>query len=90
MVDPSSNTSRIVDKLVDKGWADRRVCPEDRRRANVSITPSGMTLLDGLDAPVHSVFQTAMASLSSPTLDTMNAGLAEVLNDTDNILSTQP
>lgn len=90
MVDPASNTSRIVDKLVDKGWADRRVCPEDRRRANVSITPLGMTLLDGLDAPVHSVFQTAMASLSSSTLNTMNAGLAEVLNDTDNILSTQP
>ena len=49
-----------------------------------------MALLDGLDAPVHSVFQTAMASLSTSTLDTVNAGLAEVLNHTDDILSTQP
>lgn len=90
MVDPSSNTSRIVDKLVDKGWADRRVCPEDRRRANVSITPSGMSLLNSLDAPVHSVFNTALAGLPTSTLNAMNDGHAQVLNTTDDLLSTQP
>ena len=89
MVDPSSNTSRIVDKLVDKGWADRRVCPADRRRADVSITASGMILLDNLDAPVHADLQATMADLPPAMLDTMNAGLAEVLNNTDEILSGQ-
>ena len=49
-----------------------------------------MALLDGLDAPVHSVFQAAMADLPPSTLGTLNAGLAEVLNNTDDILSAQP
>jgi MarR family 2-MHQ and catechol resistance regulon transcriptional repressor len=89
MVDPSSNTSRIVDKLVDKGWADRKVCPEDRRRANVSITPSGLALLASLDDQVHSVFHSTLASLPTSTLDTMNAGLAKVLDTTDDVLSSQ-
>ena len=94
MVDPASNASRIIDKLVDKGWADRQMCPEDRRRANVSITPSGMALINSIDAPIHHAFQSAMSTLSNSTLDTMNAGLAELLDNTDNILSphidTQP
>ena len=86
MVDPSSNTSRIVDKLVDKGWADRQVCPTDRRRADVLITENGLSLLQGLDTPMSVLFSNTMAGLSKHQLTALNAGLAQVLNNTDDEL----
>lgn len=42
MIDPTSNASRLVDKLVDKGWVDRRECPTDRRQVEIRITPDGL------------------------------------------------
>ena len=89
MVDPSSNTSRIIDKLVDKGWADRQVCPSDRRRADVLITDSGLTLLAGLDEPMSILFQTTMSSLDATQLAALNDGLSQVLDSTDNLIEQQ-
>jgi MarR family 2-MHQ and catechol resistance regulon transcriptional repressor len=89
MVDPSSNTSRIIDKLVDKGWADRQVCPEDRRRADVSITPAGADMLQGLDTPIQSMLTQSLQGVSDNTRLQMNAALAQVLNNTDDFLSNQ-
>ncbi len=42
MLDKMSNASRIVDKLVAKKLADRKVCPEDRRMVDVLITDKGI------------------------------------------------
>lgn len=89
MIDPSSNTSRIIDKLVDKGWADRRVCPEDRRRADVNITPEGAAVLQSLDAPIQSMLTQSLKGLEERTRIQLNGALAQVLNNTDDILSTQ-
>lgn len=46
MIDKSSNASRIVDKLVDKGLVERKVCPDDRRRVDVIISDAGMKIID--------------------------------------------
>ncbi len=46
MIDKSSNASRIVDKLVDKGLVERKVCPEDRRRVDVIISDAGMKIVN--------------------------------------------
>lgn len=42
MVDQTSNASRLVDKLVEKGWVDRKTCPFDRRQVEVRITEEGL------------------------------------------------
>ncbi|MCO6484228.1 MAG: MarR family transcriptional regulator [Saprospiraceae bacterium] len=42
MIDQTSNASRLVDKLVEKAWVDRKICPEDRRQVEVRITEAGM------------------------------------------------
>ena len=89
MVDPSSNTSRIVDKLVEKGWADRKVCPTDRRRADVSITYAGMNVLEGLDHPVDSMFRQSLEGVDETRLRQLNTGLARMLNNTDEIIEVQ-
>ncbi len=89
MVDPSSNTSRIVDKLVDKGWADRQVCPTDRRRADVRITDSGLAVLAKLDRPMQTLGTDTMIGLSPDHATDLNAALSKVLNNTDNLLDPQ-
>jgi len=42
------NMTRICDELVDKGWMKRVPNPEDRRRVDLSLTDSGMALLNTL------------------------------------------
>ena len=49
MLDKNSNTSRLVDKLLAKGLAERSSCPSDRRAVDVIITEQGLELLATLD-----------------------------------------
>tara|TARA_B110000908_G_C10034362_1_gene348869 strand:+ start:152 stop:616 length:465 start_codon:yes stop_codon:yes gene_type:complete len=49
MLDRSSNVSRLVDKLLSKLLIDRVVSPEDRRRVELTITKTGLQLLEQID-----------------------------------------
>ncbi|MDZ7897400.1 MAG: MarR family transcriptional regulator [Arcicella sp.] len=49
MMDKMSNASRLVDKLLLKGLAIRKECPNDRRAVDVKITQKGLDLLEELD-----------------------------------------
>ena len=49
MLDKMSDCSRILDKLVTKGYASRTECPDDRRSVNVVISDKGLNLLKELD-----------------------------------------
>jgi len=49
MLDKMSNASRLVDKLVQKGLVDRKLCLEDRRKVDVKITQKGLDLLKVID-----------------------------------------
>jgi len=48
MIDKNSNTSRLVDKLLDKGLVQREACPADRRRVDIVLTASGQQLTEAL------------------------------------------
>lgn len=50
MLDKSSNASRLVDKLLEKGLVRRVSCPNDRRAVEVTITPDGLRVLDEISA----------------------------------------
>jgi DNA-binding MarR family transcriptional regulator len=49
MLDKMSDCSRIMDKLVSKGYAVRNECPNDRRSVNIIISEKGLDLLKDLD-----------------------------------------
>ena len=49
MIAPMSNTTRLIDKLLDKELVDRRICPSNRRKIEVTITEKGLSLLQILD-----------------------------------------
>lgn len=42
----SGGITRLVDRLVDAGYAQRRSCPTDRRSVYVSLTPAGAAKVD--------------------------------------------
>lgn len=50
MLDKMSDTSRIVDRLLVKGFVEKTTCPSDRRLVDISITEKGSALLEKMDA----------------------------------------
>jgi DNA-binding MarR family transcriptional regulator len=49
MIEKSPNTTRLMDKLIDKGLIERTRCTEDRRVVYVKISEQGLGLLDEMD-----------------------------------------
>jgi DNA-binding MarR family transcriptional regulator len=52
MLAKTSNTTRLVDKLLLKNYVTREVCPENRRKIEVLITQKGLDILKELDPKV--------------------------------------
>lgn len=49
MLDRMSNVSRLVDKLLEKGYVERQQSADDRRAVDVLITQKGMNILAEID-----------------------------------------
>jgi DNA-binding MarR family transcriptional regulator len=71
MLDPMSDASRIVDKLVAKKYVDRKTCPGDRRAVHLLITPKGLRLLKRLDFIDEAVIE-VFGKLSQKEILSMN------------------
>ena len=52
MLAKTSNTTRLVDKLLIKNLVNREICPENRRKMEISITQKGLDILSKLDTAV--------------------------------------
>jgi DNA-binding MarR family transcriptional regulator len=50
MIDKSSNCTRLVEKLKQKGLVNRITCEANRRQVDISITDKGQQLLKKIDA----------------------------------------
>ena len=59
-----SNTSRLVDKLIDKGWVSRDMCKYNRRKVEIFITENGLNALQQLDDLVVNEERQIMGMLS--------------------------
>ena len=49
MIDKSSNATRLVEKLRQKGFVKREICEDNRRQVDISITDKGLTILKKID-----------------------------------------
>jgi len=49
MIHKMSNTTRLIDKLILKGFVKRNICENNRRKIEIYITNSGLQLLDSID-----------------------------------------
>ncbi len=50
MIDKSSNATRLVEKLRQKGLVERETCENNRRQVDISITSDGLELMKKIDA----------------------------------------
>ncbi|TNE53189.1 MAG: MarR family transcriptional regulator [Bacteroidetes bacterium] len=56
MVEKSPNTTRLMDKLIDKGLIERVRCEKDRRVVYVNITQKGLDILAKIDVDFDDEF----------------------------------
>ncbi|HTJ50824.1 MAG TPA: MarR family transcriptional regulator [Cyclobacteriaceae bacterium] len=50
MIDKSSNATRLVEKLRQKGFVKREICESNRRQVDIIITDKGLALLKKIDS----------------------------------------
>ncbi|MGQ2984583.1 MarR family winged helix-turn-helix transcriptional regulator [Flavobacterium sp.] len=72
MISKTSNTTRLVDKLLLKELVTREVCPENRRKMDIAITEKGIEVLAALDPEVDRHEQAYADNLSEDELTTFN------------------
>lgn len=72
MLAKTSNTTRLVDKLLLKDFVTRNVCPDNRRKIEVSITEKGLDVLKELDPKVDEHEQTFASNLQPEELVFLN------------------
>ena len=53
MIHKMSNTSRLIDKLIEKKLVEREICPDNRRKIEIFITNRGLNLLNDLDNKIQ-------------------------------------
>ena len=80
MIAKTSNTTRLVDKLLLKDLVIREICPENRRKMEITITEKGMELLQSLDALVESHEKSFAKNLTDKELELLNELLEKFRN----------
>ena len=77
MLDKMSDTSRIVDRLVLKGLAQKTVCKDDKRLVDVSISLNGKKLLESIDQ-YEKDMDAILGNLSDADAKTLNKLLDKI------------
>jgi len=71
ILDRMSDVSRIIDKLIAKGFVERHECKADRRNVDLLITKKGLNLLTSLDH-VDESFVELFKNLSKEEIKNLN------------------
>lgn len=72
MINKMSNTTRLVDKLIEKGYSDRSICESNRRKVEINITQKGLNLLSEIDPLTLTANNTILKDFSLNELNTLN------------------
>ena len=68
MIHKTSNTTRIVDRLLEKKLVDRKPCAENRRMVEINITQAGIKLLTTIDPVIDKKENEVASRLSEKEL----------------------
>jgi Transcriptional regulators len=80
MIEKSPNTTRLLDKLMDKKLISRTQSENDRRSFFISITPKGLAILSDIDTKIEgsslipNILDNEEAILLNQLLDKLRAG----------------
>ncbi len=65
MVNKMSNTTRLVDKLIEKSLVERIICKENRRKIELFITEEGLSFLNQIDPVIDRVEEEMVGHLKN-------------------------
>ena len=80
MLAKTSNTTRLVDKLLLKELVTREVCPVNRRKIEVTITQKGLDVLKELDPKVKNHEESFSKNLNEEEVVLLNQLLEKYRN----------
>ena len=72
MVTKMSNTTRLVDKLILKGFVERQICPSNRRKVEINITSEGKKVLKKMDTAMKNTEKSILKKISQKELEQLN------------------
>lgn len=72
MVSKMSNTTRLVDKLIQKGYVERNVCESNRRKVEITITTEGEKALLEMSKTVKNAEAKLLKNFNSKELEQLN------------------
>ncbi len=72
MVSKMSNTTRLVDKLITKGYVKRVICKSNRRKVEITITEQGKEFLKEVTLVMNTFENKVTSNLSNEELISLN------------------
>ncbi|WP_309571465.1 MarR family transcriptional regulator [Deinococcus sp.] len=73
--------SHLTDRLVQRGLAERRENPDDRRAKMLALTPAGHDFLDHMDRRINETYQQVFARVAQPLIEVAADNLEAVLRE---------
>ena len=71
MIHKTSNTTRIVDRLLEKKLVERKPCAENRRMVEINITKVGLKVLTSIDPVIDKKESEVASRFSEKELTTL-------------------
>ena len=78
MIHKMSNTTRLIDKLIEGGYVNRCVCEKNRRKIEIFITKKGLELLNTLDIQLETKEQFLLNNLNDKEREELMRLLSKV------------
>ncbi|MDB4067294.1 MarR family transcriptional regulator [Flavobacteriaceae bacterium] len=82
MIHKMSNTTRLIDKLIEGGYVNRFVCEKNRRMIEIFITKKGLELLNSLDDKLETKEQFLMNNLDNKEKEELMRLLSKIQTST--------
>lgn len=73
MLSPVPDATRLIDRLISAGYAQKDKDPDDKRYTATRITQQGLDLLTKLDDPILEMHRSQWAHLSAAELATLSS-----------------
>lgn len=65
MINKMSNTTRLIDKLIKKGYVQKEINKNNKRKIDINITGEGLSFLEKIDTLIDSTEQDIVKTLSN-------------------------
>ena len=78
MLAKTSNTTRLVDKLLLKKYVTRTICPSNRRKVEIKLTAKGFDILQELDPQIESYDSLVFQKLTEAEIQQLNSLLGKL------------